>query len=225
MTRFLKPVVVIGLVAGAALAPLSSPVIALLLLSFTFMMRASGVRPRAAAARNVMALLFAAFFTGMAALSAFLRGGLPGRETVELGARILLVFNAAYLGGTWIGRAGFTGIIGAVPSERIALFLLLLVKNVDSLVARNRAVVNCIRSRLDPEKGGRLTLARYYTQNMIYGELRSYRNIQAALYTRLPDQLCVYRRPVIFRMMDWLAAACAAAVLACAILSAAGFPG
>ncbi len=36
---------------------------------------------------------------GMAAVSALLRGGMPSLQVAELGGRIVLVFNAVYLGG------------------------------------------------------------------------------------------------------------------------------
>ena len=206
------------LVFTAALSLAVAPVSSFLLIStavlFSLISLHTRAGPKHLLARNVPVALFAVFFMGMAALSAAVRGDAPSAAVAVLGARIVLVFNAAYLGGRWIGRFGLFRLVDVIPSERVRLFLVLLVKQAHSLLAANRGVIDALRSRLVMDRRGRRIVARYYVQNMVFRELRSIRNLQAALYARLPDTLNLYHRPAVFGPADALIAA---AALFCAV--------
>lgn len=206
------------LVVAAALSTAVAPVSPYLLIStfvlFSLMALRTRIGPKHLLARNVPVALFAVFFMGMAALSAAVRGEAPSSAVAALGVRIVLVFNTAFLGGRWIGRFGLLRLFDCIPSERVRLFLVLLVKQAHSLLGANRGVIDVLRSRLVMDRRGRRMVARYYVQNMVFRELRAIRNVQAALYARLLDTLTLYHRPAVFGPADVLVAT---AALLCAV--------
>lgn len=219
MIAFVKISLILVVLVCLSVFPISIPVILAALLLFALIVHASSVRPSEIVARNALVGLFAVFFMGMAALSALLRGDMPSMQVAELGGRIVLVFNAVYLGGRWLGTAGVMRLVDSLPSERLRLFLLLIVKQAHSFPVINRTVIDQLRSRLDMTKRDRLLVARFYVQNMIYGELRSYRHLQAALYTRLPERLVIYHRPTVFRVTDALVTGAVVLCVAAAFMS------
>ncbi len=219
-----KFILVLIAAVSLAVSPLSPFLLVATLALFSLIALSSRLRPGRLMARNTLVFLFAFFFMTMAAISAIVRGQVPSYAVAELGIRIVLVFNAVFLGGRWIGAFGLLRIIDAVPSERVRLFMILLIKRAHSLLAANRTVVDQLISRLDMTQKDRRVIARYYIQNMIFRELRSIRYLQAALYTRLPGTLCVYHRPAIFRGSDFLIATAALLCAAAAFLPPFGPP-
>ncbi|HSV95685.1 MAG TPA: hypothetical protein VLM75_01995 [Spirochaetota bacterium] len=219
MTSLIRPILVLAVLMSLAVFPLSLPVIATTLVMYALIVPAVRVMPAELLARNIFIALSAVFFMLMAAVSSLLRGDMVNMHVPELGARIVLIFNAIFLGGRWIGNAGVLRLVDSLPSERLRLFMLLIIKQAHSLLAANRVVINQLRCRLDMTKRDRLLVARFYVQNMVYGELRSYRHLQAALYTRLPERLWVYHRPETFGAMDALIAAVAILCAAAAVLA------
>ncbi len=219
MTAVVKSALVLVVMVSLAVFPLSPPAIPAVLVLYALIIRASRVRPAELLARNILVAFFAVFFMVVAAVSALLRGGAPTMHVPELGARIILIFNAIYLGGRWIGNFGVLRLLDSLPSERLRLFMLLLIKQAHALLAANRTIIDQLRSRLDMTRKERLLVARFYIQNMVYGELRSYQSLQAALYTRLPERLCVYHRPITFKALDAPIAAAALAFVALAFLA------
>ncbi|MCU0846218.1 MAG: hypothetical protein MUC76_15015 [Spirochaetes bacterium] len=219
MIAFVKPALALAVLVSLAVLPLSLPVIVATLLLFALIVYASRTRLAEMLVRNTLVGLFALFFISMAAISALLRGDMPTLHVAELGGRIVLVFNAVYLGGRWIGQTGVIRLVDSLPSERLRLFLILIVKQAHSILAANRMVIDQLRSRLDMTKRDRLLIARFYVQNMVYGELRSYRHLQAALYTRLPGRLSIYHRPLVFKAADALIGGAALVCAAAAFLS------
>ena len=209
MVSVIKLLLVIASAISLAVTPAKPLTFVSAMLMFSLMALHTATGPKHLLARNTLVLLFAFFFMAMATVSAFVRGETPSVAVPVLGARILLIFNAIYLGGRWIGRFGALRLIDLVPSERVRLFLFLLVKQAHSLLAVNRTVIDALRSRIDMDRRGRRVIARHYIQNMLYRELRSIRNIQAAMYVRLADGLSLYHRPAVFGLTDALIAVAA----------------
>ena len=209
MLAVIKLLLIFASALSLAVAPAKPLTFVSALLMFSLMALYTQTGPKRLLARNALVLLFAFFFMAMAAASAFVRGETPSVAVAVLGARIVLIFNAAYLGGRWMGRFGTLRLIDFVPSERVRLFLMLLFKQAHSLLAANRTVIDALRSRIDMDRGGRRIVARHYVQNMVFRELRSIRNLQAALYVRLPERIGLYHRPAMFGFADALIAAAA----------------
>ncbi|HPV97738.1 MAG TPA: hypothetical protein PLZ78_07925 [Spirochaetota bacterium] len=209
MVAVVKLLLIFASALSLAVAPAKPLTFVSALLMFSLMALYTQTGPKRLLARNALVALFAFFFMGMAAVSAFVRGETPSVAVPLLGARMLLIFNAIYLGGRWIGRFGALRLIDLVPSERVRLFLFLLVKQTHSLLATNRTVIDALRSRIDMDRRGRRVVARHYIQNMLYRELRSIRNLQAAMYVRLADGLGLYHRPDVFGLTDALIAVAA----------------
>jgi len=214
MIAAVKFILVVAAALSLAVAPASPHMMVSICILFSLIALRTQTGPKRLLIRNVPVTLFAVFYMGMAGLSAALRGDAPSSAVAALGARIVLVYNAVYLGGLWMGRYGLLRLIDFIPSVRVRLFLVLLIKQAHSLLAANRGIIDSLRSRLDMDRRGRSIVARYYVQNMVFRELRSIRNLQAALYARLTDSLTLYHRPAAFGPADALIAL---AALFCAV--------
>ncbi len=207
MTAWAKLTATAGLLLCAALAPVNGMNLLVIMALCAAMARRARVPVSRLAFRNAVVLGFAVFFMLAAAASALLRGEGALAPAARLAARTLLVFNAAYLGGEWIGRHGLLRVIDGIPSERVRLFLVLLARAVASFARNSGMIVMQLKSRIGLTARTRLLVARYYAQNLVYYELYALRHSQAALFSRLPERLCVYHRPVPMGVPDWAIAA------------------
>lgn len=203
MTAGAKLTASAGLLFCAALAPVNWMNLLIIMVLCAAMARRARVPALRLAFRNAIVLGFAVFFTLVAAASALLRGEGALLPATRLAARTLLVFNAAYLGGEWIGKAGLLRVIDGLPSERVRLFLVLLARAVASFVRNSGMVVMQLKSRIGFTARTRLLVARCYAQNLVFYELYALRHSQAALFSRLPERLRVYHRPVPMEALDW----------------------
>jgi len=162
------------------------------IVNFIFLFVLCGMDVTALLKRNVIVLFFSLFWTLFIAVSIYFNNQQDNYWINFLVIiRLFMVYNAIVLSTEWLGKNGFLYIITSLRSERIKLYLLLLNRSIGSFRKIQSQIMYQIQSRLDLKSREKYLIPRYYTVNIISKELYSFQHYQAALLSRLPDQLII----------------------------------
>lgn len=151
----------------------------------------SSVRAGEIFRRNLVIFSFIIFYTIFAIITVFVSGG-SYCTIAWISLKIILIYNVIWLSSVWLGTKGMLVLMSLIPSESIRLYLTLVAKGISVFKRNSGMIVMQIKSRLEPGRKGKRILARYYIRNMIFRDIYSVHNLQAALYSRLPERLYIH---------------------------------
>ena len=166
---------------------LRSDMISLLIIMIELiaLINASSIKALQLLKNNFFIISFSLFFGLFAFISGTMANDLNTKNIILIIIKIVFTFNCIYSGIQWIGRRGLISIINGLPSKRIYLFIIFFIKTADSLIRTHNRILNQLKARLILNYSGKILIARYYIQNMIFKELYAINHHQAAYYTRI----------------------------------------